>query len=202
MVATPSMRRTLEAHGFKNLKLWTRGVDTKLFRPDAADGSIGLDLPKPIFLSVGRVAIEKNLEAFLKMDLPGSKVIVGDGPARASLQARYPDAFFLGVKRDEELARIYAAADVFVFPSLTDTFGLVMLEALASGVPVAAYPVPGPRDLITSEVGVLSHDLRTACLAAAAIPRQRCRDFAISRGWRASALQFLDNLAILQAEAA
>ena len=153
----------MRGRGFRNVVLWPRGVDAGLFHPRAVD----LGLPRPIFLSVGRVAVEKNLEAFLELDLPGTKVVVGDGPARAALQRKYPHAVFLGALHGEALAETYAAADVFVFPSRTDTFGLVLLEALASGVPVAAFPVTGPRDVIgTRQVGVLSEDLRLACLAA------------------------------------
>ena len=132
-----------------------------------------------MFLSVGRVAVEKNIEAFLHLDLPGTKVIVGDGPARNALEETYPDAIFLGEKHGEELADIYAAADVFVFPSKTDTFGLVLLEALASGLPVAAFPVKGPRDVIgDAPVCALDHDLRDACFAALDISRQACVEFA------------------------
>ena len=140
-----------------------------------------LDLPRPIFLTVGRVAVEKNLEAFLKLDLPGTKLVVGDGPARAALARKYPDAVFLGARHGEELAEIYAAADVFVFPSRTDTFGLVLLEALASGVPVAAFPAAAPRDVIgDAPVGVLDEDLRRACLARWNFRRADCRDFALA----------------------
>ncbi|MGY3650770.1 hypothetical protein ACVWW2_006061 [Bradyrhizobium sp. LM4.3] len=162
MAATPALARELTERGFDNVVLWPRGVDTHLFHPRAID----LCLPAPVFLSVGRVAVEKNLEAFLDLDLPGTKVIVGDGPGRIALEEAYPDAIFLGEKHGEELADIYAAADVFVFPSKTDTFGLVLLEALASGLPVAAFPVKGPRDVIgDAPVGVLDHDLRSACFA-------------------------------------
>src|SRR6202000_815221 len=132
--------------GFRNVVLWPRGVDATLFYPREAD----LGLPRPVFVCVGRVAVEKNLEAFLDLDLPGTKIVVGDGPARAELEHKYPDAVFLGSFDAERLADAYAAADVFVFPSKTDTFGLVLLEALASGLPVAAFPVPGPRDGIGS----------------------------------------------------
>ena len=173
------------ARGFKNLLFWSRGVDHALFRPrPGAD----LGLPRPIFLSVGRVAVEKNLEAFLKLDLPGSKVVVGDGPARAELSRAYPQAHFLGALPTEALAEAYAAADVFVFPSLTDTFGNVMLEALASGVPVAAFPVTGPKDIITDpRVGVLDADLRKAALAALELSREAAREFALGFSWEASA---------------
>ena len=154
-----------------------------------------LDLPRPIFLSVGRLAIEKNIAAFLRLDLPGTKVVIGDGPARESLQASFPTAVFLGAKQNEELAAHYASADVLVFPSRTDTFGLVMLEALASGVPVAALPVPGPLDVIgDSGAGVLDEDLRRAALVALDIPREKARAHAETFTWDRSAEQFLDNI--------
>src|ERR1700736_5049963 len=169
-----------------------RGADASQFHPRAAD----LGLPRPVFLCVGRVAVEKNLEAFLELDLPGTKVIVGDGPARAALGRKYPQAVFLGARQGEALAEAYAAADVFVFPSKTDTFGLVLLEALASGLPVAAFPVTGPRDVIgAAPVGVLDEDLRKACLAALAIPAQACVDFAAKHTWEGSAQAFIDNMA-------
>ena len=164
MAPTPSIREELRRRGFDRVKVWTRGVDHALFRPQAHDA---LDLPGPIFLSVGRVAVEKNLEAVLSLGLPGSTVVVGDGPARAMLERRWPKARFLGAQFGEALARIYASADVFVFPSRTDTFGIVLLEALASGLPVAAFPVTGPLDVIgDSGAGALHEDLREACLAA------------------------------------
>lgn len=195
MVATPSLEAELRGHGFHNLKIWSRGVDVDAFRP-IADAS--LPFPKPIWLYVGRIAIEKNIEAFLKLDLPGTKVIVGDGPARAQLAARYPDAKFLGPKTGEDLVRHYAASDVFVFPSLTDTFGLVLLEALACGVPVAGYPVQGPKDVIgNAAVGALDNDLRAACLKALDIPRDAARAFALTRSWRACTEQFLANLPVI-----
>jgi glycosyltransferase involved in cell wall biosynthesis len=192
MAATPALADELRGRGFRNVVLWPRGVDSNLFHPrEGAD----LGLPRPIFLSVGRVAVEKNLEAFLALDLPGTKVIVGDGPARAQLERDFPQAVFLGAKQGEELAQIYAAADVFVFPSLTDTYGLVLLEALASGVPVAAYPVTGPRDVIgDAPVGVLSDDLRNGCLGALTLSRQDCLEFAASHTWAASARAFIDNV--------
>ncbi|WP_431855260.1 glycosyltransferase family 4 protein [Azospirillum sp.] len=192
MVATPSIERDLRARGFGNIRRWTRGVDTELFRPRAKGF---LDLPRPVALYVGRVAVEKNLEEFLKLDLPGTKVVVGDGPARADLEARYPGVVWVGAKHGEELAQHYAAADVFVFPSRTDTFGLVLLEALASGVPVAAYPVPGPLDVVDgSGAGCLDEDLKRAVEGALAIPPERCRDHALTFSWRRSAEQFLGNL--------
>ncbi len=188
-VSTPSLMAELRDRKFRNLAYWTRGVDTNLFRPDRA---VDLDLPRPIFASLGRLAVEKNLEAFLSLDLPGSKVVIGHGPQEAELRSKYPKAHFLGMMTGERLAAHLAAADVFVFPSLTDTFGLVQLEALASGVPVAAFPVTGPRDVIgTSPVGVLDWDLRRACLAALHISRTACRAFAHEQSWDASARQLL-----------
>ncbi|EKS36354.1 MAG: glycosyltransferase involved in cell wall biosynthesis [Afipia broomeae] len=191
MAATPALADELRGRGFRNVVLWSRGVDAELFRPRDFD----LALPRPIFLSVGRVAVEKNLEAFLDLDLPGTKVVVGDGPAKAELERKYPDAVFLGTMQGEALAETYSAADVFVFPSKTDTFGLVLLEALASGVPVAALPVSGPLDVIgDAPVGVLNNDLQAACLAALNIPRDICREFAASRSWGACAQAFIDNV--------
>jgi glycosyltransferase involved in cell wall biosynthesis len=192
MVATPSLKHELEAHGFRNVRIWSRGVDVNAFRP-ADHGE--LPYPRPVWLYVGRVAVEKNIEAFLALDLPGTKVVIGEGPARARLERAYPEARFLGPKVGEELVKHYAASDVFVFPSRTDTFGLVMLEALACGVPVAAFPVQGPRDVIgDAPVASLDEDLRAACLRALDIPRDACRAFALSRSWRACTEQFLSNL--------
>jgi len=172
--------------------LWPRGVDTRQFHPRPVD----LGLPRPVFLCVGRVAVEKNLEAFLDLDLPGTKLIVGDGPARMALARNHPQAVFLGARQGEALAQAYAAADVFVFPSKTDTFGLVLLEALASGLPVAAFPVSGPRDVIgDAPVGVLNDDLRSACLAALEISPQACLAFAATHTWEASVRAFIDNMA-------
>jgi glycosyltransferase involved in cell wall biosynthesis len=195
MAATPALADELRARGFRNVVLWPRGVDTRLFHPRDAD----LGLPRPVFLCVGRVAVEKNLQAFLDLELPGTNVIVGDGPARASLVRKYPQSVFLGAKQGEELAAIYAAADVFVFPSKTDTFGLVLLEALASGVPVAAFPVAGPRDVLGSApVGALNDDLRLACLAALRISPQDCLEFASGHTWEASARAFVENMALIR----
>ena len=192
MVATPSLKHEMEAHGFSNVRIWSRGVDIDHFRP-IEDAS--LPFPKPIWLYVGRVAVEKNIEAFLSLDLPGTKVVVGDGPARAALEKRYTDAKFLGPKTGEELVRHYSAADVFVFPSRTDTFGLVLLEALACGLPVAAYPVQGPLDVIGDEpVAALHEDLGVACARALDIPADACRTYALTRSWRACTEQFLANL--------
>jgi glycosyltransferase involved in cell wall biosynthesis len=192
MVATKTLHDDLSARGFKNLMFWSRGVDHRLFRP-RPDTDLGL--PRPVFLCVGRVAVEKNLEAFLMLDLPGCKVVVGDGPARAELARKFPEAHFLGEMRGETLAQAYAAADVFVFPSLTDTFGNVLLEALASGVPVAAYPVTGPNNVLTDpRVGVLDEDLGKAATSALHLPRAAARDFALNFTWEASAGQFRDNI--------
>ena len=189
MVATPSLMNELSGRGFANLGMWTRGVDVDLFRPDRA---IDLDFPRPIFMTIGRVAVEKNLPAFLSLDLPGTKVVIGAGPQQAELKRRFPAAKFLGQLDNGILAAHLAAADVFVFPSLTDTFGIVQLEALASGVPVAAFPVTGPRDVIGDHpVGVLDDDLRVACMQALWISRETCREFAMRYSWENSARQFI-----------
>jgi len=197
MVATESIEADLRARGFHNIRRWSRGVDTDLFRPrEQRDESDILDLPRPIHLYVGRVAIEKNIEAFLALDLPGSQVVVGDGPQLEALKRKFPKVHFLGRKMGEDLARHYAAADVFVFPSLTDTFGLVILEALASGLPVAAFPVPGPRDIIDgSGAGVLDLDLGRAAAKALELPAARCRALAETFSWRRATEQFVSNLA-------
>jgi glycosyltransferase involved in cell wall biosynthesis len=192
MVATPSLMAEFTQRGFNNLGLWTRGVDTELFNPERA---IDLGLPRPIFVSVGRIAVEKNLPAFLSLDLPGSKIVIGQGPQEAELRRRFPDVKFMGLLDEKILPAYLAGSDVFVFPSRTDTFGVVQLEALASGVPVAAYPVTGPRDVIGHEpVGVLHEDLRTACMSALRVSRKSCRTFALSRSWEASARQFLGHI--------
>jgi glycosyltransferase involved in cell wall biosynthesis len=194
MVATQSLKRELESHRFKNVRIWSRGVDVEQFHPVA-----GASLPfaKPIWLYVGRIAVEKNIEAFLTLDLPGTKVLIGDGPARATLERRYPNAKFLGPKVNGELVRAYAASDVFVFPSRTDTFGLVILEALACGTPVAAYPVQGPRDVVGgASIAALDDDLTAACMRALKISREAAREFALTQSWRACTLQFLSNLAM------
>jgi 1,2-diacylglycerol 3-alpha-glucosyltransferase/glucuronosyltransferase len=192
MVATPTISRLLTDRGFSNIKRWTRGVDTDLFRPRSKDF---LDAPRPISICVGRVAVEKNIEAFLSLNLPGTKYVVGGGPMLATLKRRYPEVRFVGPRDGEELAAYFAAADVFVFPSRTDTFGLVMLEALASGVPVAAFPVPGPLDVIgDSDIGVLDEDLGRAVSRALEIDPARCRDFALAHSWQAAAHQFLSNV--------
>jgi glycosyltransferase involved in cell wall biosynthesis len=192
MVATQTIEDALRTHGFENIRRWSRGVDTTLFRPRPKDF---LNDPRPINLYVGRVAVEKGLEDFLDLDLEGTKIVVGDGPQRSKLEAKYRDVRFVGVKTGEELARFYSAADIFVFPSRTDTFGLVLLEALASGVPVAAYPVPGPLDVVDgSGAGCLDEDLATAVRKALTIPGSVCRAHAETFSWQSSVAQFLSNL--------
>lgn len=192
MVATRSLADDLAARGFERLRPWTRGVDINHFHPDK---KMEMGLPRPIFLSVGRIAVEKNLPAFLDLDLPGSKVLVGDGPELDRLRAKYPAAHFLGRRPSDELARIYASADVFVFPSRTDTFGNVIIESLASGTPVAAYPVTGPIDIIGDGVGgVVSEDLGEAVLAALKTDRAQARQRAMRYTWTACAEMFLDNV--------
>lgn len=194
MVATPALDTELQSRGFTNTVPWTRGVDTEMFtpRPD------GTGLRKaPVFIYVGRVAVEKNIEAFLELALPGTKVVVGDGPARKDLERRYPETQFAGYRTGTELARSISGADVLVFPSLTDTFGVVMLEAMACGVPVAAYPVTGPINVVTSGInGWLDADLGTAARKALAVSPESCRKSALSYSWEASTGQFLNNLAI------
>ena len=193
MVSTPSLARHLHGLGFRRLLRWSRGVDYSLFSPKKA---APLEIPRPIFLYAGRLSIEKNLEAFLRLDLPGSKVVVGDGPAAPRLRALFPDTFFLGLKTADELPSLYAAADVFVFPSRTDTFGMVLLEALACGAPVAAFPVMGPIDVVgSSGAGVLDEDLRAAAIAALDIPRECARARALHFNWDDCARQFMDNVA-------
>lgn len=199
MVATASLERELAKLGLNNLLRWSRGIDQSLFRPMERDER-PFGLPRPIFMTVGRVAVEKNLPAFLDLDLPGFKVVVGDGPARADLEKRYPGALFTGMKTGEDLARAYAQADVFVFPSKTDTFGNTILEALASGVPVAAYPVTGPIDIIEdgSGAGALNNDLKAACLAALDCSREDASRLARKFTWEAASRQFLNNVLTAQ----
>ena len=192
MAPTQVVVNDLVANGFQNVKLWSRGVDMDIFRPQE---SKRLDTNPPIYLYVGRVAVEKNVEAFLGLDLPGSKWVVGTGPAIDGIRARFPEVNYLGLLDREELAKVYAAADVFVFPSKTDTFGLVLLEAMACGLPVAAYPVTGPRDVIgNSNAGVLHEDLRTACLEALKLKREDAVARASLFTWRAATEQFFGNL--------
>ena len=193
MAPTPAVKTDLESFGFDNVVLWSRGVDLDVFHVQT---SHRLDSEHPIFLYVGRVAIEKNVEAFLQLDLPGSKWVVGDGPALASLRAKYPKAHYLGVLKQPELAEVYAAADVFVFPSKTDTFGLVLLEAMACGLPVAAYPVTGPIDVLgeSCSAGVMHTDLRQACMGALKLDRAHARAHAERFSWRAATEQFVGHL--------
>jgi glycosyltransferase involved in cell wall biosynthesis len=192
MAPTQVVVDDLVANGFSNVKLWSRGVDADIFRPQP---SKRLNSTPPIFLYVGRVAVEKNVEAFLALDLPGSKWVVGTGPALERIQARYPKVNYLGVLEREDLAKVYAAADVFVFPSKTDTFGLVLLEAMACGLPVAAYPVTGPRDVLAdSKGGVMHEDLRTACLEALKLRREDALARAGQFTWRAATEQFFGHL--------
>jgi glycosyltransferase involved in cell wall biosynthesis len=194
-VATQSLENELSARGFRNLKRWSRGIDHSLYAPQPlVERPFGL--PRPIFMSVGRVAVEKNVPAFLNLQLPGSKVVVGDGPDREKLEKAHPDVLFTGSKFGQELAEHYAQADVFVFPSKTDTFGNVILEALASGVPVAAYPVTGPADILGghTDAGALHADLRQACLNALTCSRIAARDLAETYTWEAATHQFLENV--------
>ena len=192
MAPTDVVVKDLESYGFTNVVLWTRGVDLEVFKMQE---SKELDTSHPIFLYVGRVAVEKNIEAFLELKLPGSKWVVGDGPALAGLKAKYPEVNYLGVLQQEKLAKVYAAADVFVFPSKTDTFGLVLLEAMACGLPVAAYPVTGPIDVIgDSKAGAMNNDLREACLEALTIPREVARAHAEKFSWQAASEQFANHL--------
>lgn len=194
MAPTQKVKSDLEAYGFGNVVLWSRGVDLDVFKLQEASR---LDTAPPIFLYVGRVAVEKNIEAFLELDLPGSKWVAGDGPAMAGLRAKYPNVNYLGVLDQHELAEVYASADVFVFPSKTDTFGLVLLEAMACGLPVAAYPVTGPIDVLgDSNAGVMREDLREACLAALDIDRAAARAHAEKFSWRAATEQFLSHLQV------
>ncbi|QAU35451.1 glycosyltransferase family 1 protein [Janthinobacterium sp. 17J80-10] len=192
MVATPAVMRGLAERGFDNLVLWGRGVDTERFKPALRDHA---GIPRPLYLYVGRLAVEKNIEAFLNMELPGSKWVIGDGPQREKLEQRYPAARFLGARTNDKLTPYYNCADVLVFPSTTDTFGLVMLEAMACGVPVAAYPVPGPIDVVEQGItGVLDNDLQRACFEAMSLPREQVRQHALKYSWEASTQQFLRNL--------
>jgi len=202
MVATESLRLELAARGFSHISPWSRGVDLNQFRPVPRED---WGLPGPIFGYVGRLAIEKNIDAFLSLDLPGSKVVVGDGPSRAALERRYPDVHFAGVRHGASLAAAFAGLDVFVFPSLTDTFGLVMLESLACGTPVAAFPVTGPKDVLTAGVGIgaVDPDLRTAALRALETgDRAACRAYSERFSWRACAEAFLLNLVPIRRAAA
>lgn len=195
LVATEHQRRVLLERGFENVVIWSRGVDTETFAPTAEP--LFADLTGPIWLYAGRVSVEKNLEAFLDLDLSGTKVVVGDGPALQALKARYPNTHFCGYRFGDDLARHMASADVFVFPSTTDTFGLVMLEAMACGTPVAAYPVTGPIDVVEpGRTGALANDLREACLKALSLKRADCREHALGRTWRKATEQFLSRMVL------
>jgi glycosyltransferase involved in cell wall biosynthesis len=199
LVGTQTVRTNLQARGFGHLVPWSRGVDTELFRPnEQARAQAAVQWPRPVMLYSGRVAVEKNLEAFLQLDLPGTKVMVGDGPARAQLQQKYPQAVFTGYRFGEELAWHMACADVFVFPSRTDTFGIVMLEAMACGVPVAAFPVQGPLDVVRHGVtGVLDVNLESAIRGALALEATQCRGFAQLQSWERCTRQFIGHLAVI-----
>ncbi len=191
LVATPSVEADLAARGFERIMRWSRGVDVDLFRPR----DVRLFGEGPVFLYVGRVAVEKNVKAFLDLDLPGRKVVVGSGPQAASLARAHPDVLFTGPKEGEALAQAYASADVFVFPSLTDTFGLVLLEALASGVPVAAFPASGPKDVLTDPAAaVIGTDLQAAALKALTLDKGAARAHALRYSWENSAMQFLESV--------
>jgi glycosyltransferase involved in cell wall biosynthesis len=193
LAPTPAIVDDLRARGFARARLWSRGVDLALFTPIGEREARSAD--QPVFLYVGRLAVEKQVDAFLRLDLPGEKWVVGDGPERARLQAAYPDARWFGMLHGEALARAYRSADVTVFPSVTDTFGLVLVESMASGTPVAAFPVPGPLDVVgSSSGGVLDADLRRACLAALALPRPAVRAHAETFSWPAATQQFLQAL--------
>ena len=195
MVATPSLAQELSGRGFERILPWTRGVDTALFAPRPVrrfgEGTV--------FITVGRVAVEKNITAFLELALPGRKVVVGDGPQLAELQARYPHVIFTGKQTGEDLAQCYASADVFVLPSRTETFGIVQLEAMASGLPIAAFPVTGPIDLITSGVtGVLSDNLGAASLSALSLDKTAIRAKALDFSWDNATRLFLANIETAQ----
>lgn len=196
MVATETVRRQLRGQGLNRLSHWSRGVDLKCFHPGATPPALFTDLPRPIQLYVGRVSVEKNIEAFLRSDHPGTKIIVGDGPDRKRLEAAYPQAHFTGQQCGNALAGYYAGTDVFVFPSRTDTFGLVLIEALACGTPVAAYPVQGPIDVLSAKSGVMDDNLDIAIARALSLDRADCADHGASFSWEASAGQFLDALAV------
>jgi glycosyltransferase involved in cell wall biosynthesis len=192
MAPTQVVKNDLEKYGFDNVVIWSRGVDLEIFKPQP---SKVLNSAHPIFLYVGRVAVEKNIEAFLEIDLPGSKWVVGDGPALKEIKEKYPLVNYLGVLNQYQLAEVYAAADVFVFPSKTDTFGLVLLEAMACGLPVAAYPVTGPIDVLgNSSAGAMHEDLRIACMEALRIPRETARAHAEKFSWKAASEQFAHHL--------
>lgn len=208
MVPTPRIKQTLEQRGFRNTALWGRGVDTAHFAPRALDSALdsapdsapdsasdSASIARPLLLYVGRLSIEKNIEAFLQVDVPGTKWVIGDGPLRATLEAKYPQARFLGAQPHQDLPSYYHCADVFVFPSRTDTFGLVLIEAMACGVPVAAYPVAGPIDVVAhGRSGILHQDLTLACREALVLRRADAREHALGYSWEAATAQFLQHL--------
>jgi glycosyltransferase involved in cell wall biosynthesis len=200
---TPAVDRELARVGLANVARWTRGVDLDVFSPRAAESQLVAGCPRPRFLYVGRVSVEKNIEAFLTLDLPGTRIVAGEGPALPRLRQRFPEVRFVGVLGRDELAQLYSSVDVFVFPSRTDTFGLVLLEALACGTPVAAFPVQGPIDVVgNADVACLGDDLRSTALHALRIPRERCRRYAERFSWRAASEQFITLQAPLMRHAA
>lgn len=209
MVPTQGVLTMLEQRGFRNLRNWTHGVDTQLFafEPQARlQPSMG-SWVRPVSLFVGRVSYEKNIEAFLRLDIPGSKVVCGVGPLQASLKERYPQTIWLDLLPRDELARVYAAADLFVFPSKSETFGLVMLEAMATGTPVAAYPVDGPLQVLekpdgSRQGGAMHADLRQACYEALAVPRHEARARSLDFTWANAAQLFESYLVAAQDDAA
>ena len=193
MVPTPGIRSLLESRRFRNVVVWSRGVNTQIFAPQPKHD---YELPRPIWVYVGRVSVEKNIQTLLELPLPGTKIVIGDGPDRDRLSRRYPDCHFLGYKFGPELAELLAGADAFVFPSLTDTFGLVMLEAMACGTPVAAFPVTGPIDVVRDgETGALDLDLSAAAQRALTLDRGACRRYAEQHSWARSTEQFAAYLA-------
>lgn len=199
LVPTKTVGTELEARGFDNIVVWSRGVDTSIFKPWEDVAHLYEGLERPIWIYAGRVSIEKNLEAFLKLDLPGTKVIVGDGPAREMLKQKYPRTHFAGYQFGEDLGKHYAAADVFVFPSLTDTYGVVMIEAMACGLPVAAYPVTGPIDVVQDgKTGALDEDLQKACERAIQLDSKQAMQFGQNQTWRRCAEIVLANLAMIE----
>ena len=200
LVSSRTVAKRLQEKGFRNIVDWSLGVDSKIFSPSFRDeNSAEFNFPRPIFLYVGRVAIEKNIEDFLKLDLQGTKMVVGSGPQLEQLKKQYQNCVFVGPKKGAELSRYYASADCFVFPSKTDTFGLVLLEAMASGLPVAAYPVQGPLDVIAdSGAGILDENLQIAAKRAVKIAREKCVQHAKKFSWERSAQIFLDNLPFIR----